>query len=42
MHAFKALIKVAEDKNCSVDYIAFSILFIARHALEFGLKANIR
>jgi len=41
-HAFKALIKAAEDKNCSVDYMAFPILFIVRHALEIGLKANIK
>lgn len=41
-YAFKALIKAAEDKNCSVDHLSFPILFIARHALEIGLKANIR
>lgn len=41
-HAFKALIKTTEDKNCSVDYMSFPILFIARHALEIGLKANIK
>lgn len=41
-YAFKALIKATEDENCSVDLMSFPILFIARHALEIGLKANIR
>jgi len=40
-HAFNSLIEDVLRKNISVDYMAHPILFIARHAVEIGLKANV-
>lgn len=41
-NAFKALIDNVNDSGYHVDYLAYPILFTARHALELGFKANIR
>lgn len=40
--SFDILIKDVLDTNSHVDYIAYPILFIARHCMELGLKTNIR
>lgn len=41
-NAFKALIESVENSGSHVDHLAYPILFIARHCLELGFKANIR
>jgi hypothetical protein len=41
-NAFNTLIDFINETNLSVDYLAYPILFTARHALELGFKANIR
>jgi len=40
-HAFTSLVEDVLRKNVSVDYMAHPILFVARHAIEIGLKANV-
>lgn len=40
-HAFTSLVEDVQRKNVSVDYMVHPILFIARHAVEIGLKANV-
>ena len=40
--AFNALINTVNESGHHVDYLAYPILFTARHALELGFKANIR
>jgi len=40
--AFDALVETVEESNGHVDYLAFPILFTARHAMELGFKANIK
>ncbi|MDY0324631.1 MAG: hypothetical protein RBQ87_00480 [Candidatus Cloacimonadaceae bacterium] len=40
-HAFQALVEDVLRKNIPVDYMAHPILFVARHAIEIGLKANV-
>ena len=41
-NAFNALIDNVNDSGNHVDYLAYPILFIARHSLELGFKSNIR
>lgn len=41
-NAFNALVEDVERSNLHVDRIAYPLLFIARHSLELGFKANIR
>lgn len=41
-NAFKALIDSVDNSGFHVDYLAYPILFTARHSLELGFKANIR
>jgi hypothetical protein len=41
-NAFKALIENVDKSGFHVDYLAYPILFTARHALELGFKSNIR
>ena len=41
-NAFNALVEDVERTNLHVDRIAYPMLFIARHCLELGFKANIR
>lgn len=41
-NAFNALIDCVNDSGNHVDYLAYPILFIARHSLELGFKSNIR
>lgn len=41
-NAFRALIDSVNNSGFHVDYLAYPILFIARHSLELGFKANIR
>lgn len=40
--SFDILIKEVKETNSHVDYIAYPILFLARHCMELGLKTNIR
>jgi len=40
-HAFTSLVEDVLRKNVSVDFMAHPILFVARHAIEIGLKANL-
>jgi hypothetical protein len=40
--AFKALMKDVEETGGHVDRLAYPMLFLARHCLELGFKANIR
>jgi len=40
--SFDILIKDVLDTKSHVDYIAYPILFLARHCMELGLKTNIR
>lgn len=40
--AFKVLMKDIETSGSHVDRLAYPMLFIARHCLELGFKANIR
>lgn len=40
--ALDILINHVDDKEGSVDTIAYPILFLARHVIELGLKANIK
>lgn len=40
--SFDILLKDALLTNSHVDYIAYPILFLARHCMELGLKTNIR
>lgn len=41
-NAFKALVQNLDDRRANVDSIAFPLLFLARHCMELGFKANIR
>jgi len=41
-NAFNALVEDVERTDLHVDRIAYPMLFIARHCLELGFKANIR
>ncbi len=41
-NAFNALIDSVNNSGFHVDYLAYPILFIARHSLELGFKTNIR
>ncbi len=40
--SFDILIKDVIETKSHVDYIAYPILFLARHCMELGLKTNIR
>lgn len=40
--SFDILIKDVLVTNSHVDYIAYPILFLARHCMELGLKTNVR
>lgn len=40
-HAFTSLVEDVLRENVSVDFLAHPILFVARHAVEIGLKANV-
>jgi hypothetical protein len=40
--SFDILVKEVLDTNSHVDYLAYPLLFIARHCMELGLKTNIR
>jgi hypothetical protein len=40
--AFDALMEDVNQNRASVDPVAYPMLFIARHSLELGFKANIR
>ena len=40
--SFDILIKDVLTTNSHVDYIAYPLLFLARHCMELGLKANVR
>ena len=41
-NAFNILVKNIEETNVHVDTIAYPMLFLLRHCLELGFKANIR
>lgn len=41
-NAFNALIENLDNKKANVDSMAFPLLFMARHCMELGFKANIR
>ena len=41
-NAFNTLIDSVNTSGFHVDYLAYPILFTARHSLELGFKANIR
>lgn len=40
--SFDILVQNVKQTNSHVDHIAYPILFLARHCMELGLKANIR
>jgi len=40
--SFDILVENVLDKNFHIDHIAYPILFLARHCMELGFKANIR
>jgi|GEM_PF-1691610 len=41
-NAFKALVENLDAHRRNVDAVAYPLLFIARHCMELGFKANIR
>lgn len=39
--SFDILLEEVVKSNCHIDYIAYPLLFMARHCMELGLKTNI-